>query len=88
MLLQGGVVEESHEIDEDNLTSLSWQEIAENSDYVDIFASVIEEFRQVEPKNKDDKLPDQLLDVAHTILRISLNVKVNRTKIVSANLLI
>lgn len=88
MRLEGTVIEESHEIDDDNLTSLTWQEIAENSIYVDTFESVIEEFHQVEPENEDDKLPEQLLEVANTILHISLNIKVKHTKSFSANLLI
>ena len=79
MLLQGTVIEESLENDEDNLTSLTWQEIAENNMNIVIFESVIEEFNMVEPKNEDDKLPDQLLEVANTILHISLNIKVNCT---------
>jgi hypothetical protein len=67
---------ESHN---DNLTSLTWQEIAEDSLHIVIFERVIKEFHEVEPENEEDKLPDQLLEVANTILNISSNIKVNYT---------
>ena len=77
MSLQGAVIEESHKDDEDNFTSLTWQEIAENNMNFVIFESVIEEFIEMESENEQDKLPDQLSDVANTILYISLGIKVN-----------
>jgi hypothetical protein len=79
MLLQGTVVEESHENDEDNLASLpvTWQEIAEQKMNIVAFESVIEEINLMEPDCEEDKLPEQLLEVANTILYISLGIKVN-----------
>ena len=74
-LLPGTVIEESHENDDDKLASLTWQEIAEESMNIAIFERVIEEFN-TEPENEEDKLPEQLLEVANTILYISLGIKV------------
>lgn len=79
MLLEGVVVEESHEVEEETLTSRTWQEIAENKKNFVIFEGVIEELNEVVPENEDDKFPEQLLDVANTILHISLGIKVNYT---------
>ena len=81
MSLQG-TIEESYENDDDsesdNLDSLTWQEIAEHSMNIIIIESVIKEFiTLVDPENEEDKLPDQLLEVANTVLRISLGIKVN-----------
>lgn len=84
MLLEGAVVEESHEVEEETLTSRTWQEIAENKKNFVIFEGVIEELNEVVPENEDDKFPEQLLDVANTILHISLGIKVNYTIFVSA----
>lgn len=84
MLLEGVVVEESHEVEEETLTSRTWQEIAENKKNFVIFEGVIEELNEVVPENEDDKFPEQLLDVANTILHISLGIKVNYTIFVSA----
>ena len=75
MAPQGTIIEESHE---DNLASLKWQEIAENSDNFVTFESIIEEL-QVDPANEEDKLPAQLLEVANNILYISLGIKVKYT---------
>ena len=75
MSLLGTVIEESHENDDDKLASLTWQEIAEESMNIAIFERVIEEFN-TEPENEEDKLPEQLLEVANTILYISLGIKV------------
>lgn len=75
MSLPGTVIEESHENDDDKLASLTWQEIAEESMNIAIFERVIEEFN-TEPENEEDKLPEQLLEVANTILYISLGIKV------------
>ena len=87
MPLQGSI-EETHENDKDNLASLTWQEIAEKSMNIAIFEGVIKEFTLVDPKNEDDKLPDQLLRVAYIILRISLDIKVNLYRFASARLLL
>ena len=74
MLHQGTDIEESHEDVEDDLDSLTWQEIAENNFVV--FERVIEEFNV--PEN-EGILPNQLLKVANDILYISLGIKVNYT---------
>ena len=77
MLLHQGSIAETHENDEDdNLTSLTWQEIAEQSTNIVTFESVIEEFTLVDPENEEDKLPEQLLEVANFVLSISLDIKV------------
>jgi hypothetical protein len=77
MLLEGTVIEESHEDDEENLASLTWQQIAENRKNFITFENAIEEFHAVVPENEEDKLPEQLSDVANNILFISLGIKVN-----------
>lgn len=79
MLLEGTIIEESHEDDEENQSSLTWQEIAENNANFITFERVIEDFNAVVPENEDDNLPEQLLDVANTILYISLGIKVSYT---------
>lgn len=84
MRLQGTVIEEFHEDDEDGLALLTWQQIAENNFVT--FESVIEEFKMVEPEDEEDKLPDQLLEVADTILRISLGIKVNLPSLLSSRI--
>jgi hypothetical protein len=76
MPLQGTVIEESHENDDDNFASLTWQEIAEDSTNIAAFESVIEEHILVEPENEEDKLPDQLVEVANTVTNISMGMKV------------
>lgn len=81
MSLQG-TIEESHGNDDDSLASLTrtwatWQDIAEQSMNIVTFEKVIEEFSLVDPKSEQDKLPDQLLEVANIILSISLDIKVN-----------
>jgi hypothetical protein len=81
MRLQGTVIEESHfEDEDDNLTSQTWQEIAEDHMNFVIFERLVEEFNVVEPNNQD-KLPDQLLEVANTILYISFGIKVIYTNL-------
>jgi hypothetical protein len=74
MSLQDPVSEDSQEIDEDDLDE--WQEIAESVENIVILKSVIEDFSLVEPENEEDKLPEQLLEVANTILNISLGIEV------------
>lgn len=73
MPLQGTAFEVSNE---GNVASQTWQEIAENSMNIVTFERVIEEFNLVEPENEEDKLPEQLLEVANTVLYISLGIKV------------
>lgn len=76
-----GTIEESHENDklEDIIASMTWQEIAEQSMTIVTFESVIEEFILVDPENEEDKLPEQLLEVANTVLNISVDMKVDYT---------
>ena len=77
MPFQGTIEEFYGNEEDDNLDSLTWQEIAEDSTNFVTFERVIEEFALVDPGNGEDKLPDQLLEVANTVLRISLGIKVN-----------
>ena len=65
-----GTIEESRE--NDLALPTSWQKIAEHSTNIPIFESVIKEFTR-----QEDKLPDQLLRVAHIMLCISSDIKVN-----------
>ena len=58
---------------------MTWQEIAEQSMTIVTFESVIEEFILVDPENEEDKLPEQLLEVANTVLNISVDMKVDYT---------
>lgn len=89
MLLHQGSIAETHENDEDdNLASLTWQEIAEQSTNIVTFESVIEEFTLVDPENEEDKLPEQLLEVANFVLSISLDIKVKNYRLIHLLVLI
>lgn len=76
MPLQDPVSDKSQENDEvDFDESRPWQKIASLNTIT--FKDVIEENIMVENENEEDKLPEQLMDVANTILNISLGIKVN-----------